>query len=114
MQTLHDNRASQRFAYPFQQRTSIVEERGATVGAFDSRLFHDISLGGCSFWSTQPLSCRHVWIELGRDDDCLTRLAEVRHETKVECLARPLYLVGCRFLTSMAANAASGEHPSPN
>jgi hypothetical protein len=76
----------------------MVEPRDDTAAEIDSHLFHDVSAGGCSFWSTEPLQNHQLWIELGFGHDHLTRLAEVRHQTAIQCLARPVYLVGCRFL----------------
>jgi hypothetical protein len=102
-----DRRTSGRVAYPFQQRTCMVEPGGDTATDIDSHLFHDVSTGGCSFWSTEPLQNQQLWIELGFDHDHLTRLAEVCHQTAIQCLARPVYLVGCRFLQPISHRATA-------
>ena len=95
---MHDRRTSGRVSYPFRQRTCTNDLGDETAALVDSPLFHDVSQSGCSFWSNRPLDSQQLWIELGFEQERLTRPAEVCHQTRVGCLARPLYLVGCRFL----------------
>jgi hypothetical protein len=95
---MHERRSTVRVSYPIRQRVRQAEEHAVSSADFESHLFHDVSLGGCSFWSTRPLRGQRLSIELGLDHNHLTRLAEVCHETEIQCLARPLYRVGCRFL----------------
>jgi hypothetical protein len=104
---MSDRRSNGRVPYPIQQRMWLNESRSEaeTTADFDWQLFHDVSLDGCSFWSPRPLRGRRLWVELGLDSDCLTRLAEVCHETEIQCLARPLFLVGCRFVRPIASGA---------
>jgi hypothetical protein len=97
---MFDRRTSGRVSYPFPQRMRSAEDRSEAEIAtdFDFQLFHDVALGGCSFWSDRPRQGQRLWIELGFEHERLTRLAEVCHETEIRCLARPMFLVGCRFL----------------
>ena len=105
--SMYDRRTSGRVSYPFQQRTCVAEFGDDTMTGIDSQLFHDVSVGGCSFWSMRPMHSQQLWIELGFDQDRLTRLAEVCHQTAVQCLAHPVYLVGCRFLQPISQQATS-------
>ena len=73
-----------------------------SASGFEWQLFHNVAQGGCSFWSSRPLRGRRLWVELGFDRSCLTRLAEVCHETEIKCLAHPLFLVGCRFVQPLS------------
>jgi hypothetical protein len=95
-----NRRSSGRVNYPFQQRLCLVESPSPTETAieFEWQLFHDVGQCGCSFWSTRPMYGKRLWIELGFDGECQTQLAEVCHVTEIQCLGRPLFLVGCQFV----------------
>ncbi len=113
---MSDRRSNGRVPYPIQQRTRLIESNGETetTADFDWQLFHDVSLGGCSFWSPRSLRGQRLWVELGLDRDCLTRLAEVCHETEIQCLARPLFLIGCRFVRPIDSGTEADTSPALN
>ena len=43
-----------------------------------------------------------------------TRLADVCHQTEIQCLARPLFLVGCQFVRPIASGTDSPASTAVN
>jgi PilZ domain-containing protein len=113
---MSDRRSCGRVSYPIQQRIRLAENHSETESTTDFgwQLFHDVSLGGCSFWSPRHLRGQRLWIELGLDGEYLTRLAEVCHKTEIQCLAHPMFLVGCRFVQPLSSSAGSAASIAQN
>lgn len=79
------------------QRVAALDSSGP--GAWQCRRCHDLSSAGFSFWTDVPPAAGHVVLSLAGEEDDLVLAAEVRHATPLTCLAEPVWLVGCRFVS---------------